>query len=91
MNRETSEPSPYTAEWRANSPSRRLSDTLLLPPARCRIRVFARSAPSPDLVTDCYLALTSRKVDAVVGEEAELRSRSASSIALIVSRIVSPG
>ena len=32
MNRETSEPSPYTAEWRANSPSRRLSDTLLLAP-----------------------------------------------------------
>ncbi len=32
MNRETSDPNPYTAEWRASSPSRRPSNTLLLAP-----------------------------------------------------------
>src|SRR5919108_2214127 len=58
-------------EWRASSPRRLLSNTVLLAPrARRAARAERRSRRPRPLVTQCYLALgRSREVDAVVGQE----------------------
>src|ERR671922_1705890 len=58
-------------EWRASSPRRLLSNTVLLAPrARRAAGAEPRFRPPRPLVTQCYLAFgRSREVDAVVCQE----------------------